>query len=322
MQELSRQVRRLGGKAGRSRAAEVSYGEVLRRSVALASGLDRESARGEWRDDSAVRILVQMLQAEEVPVRLQMVKMLSAIKGDRAGAALAQRAVFDLSPQVREAAVKALQDRPRAEYRPTVLAGLRYPWAPAADHAAEALVALEDQGAVFDLAGLLERPDPRAPVRDEDRTWRVAEVVRVNHLGNCLLCHAPSQDRNDPVRGLIPERGKPLREEYYESRDGNFVRADVTYLKQDFSALQPVPDAGAWPRLQRFDYLVRRREFSADEAARLAPARAAHGKAPTYPQREAVLWALRQLTGEDVGGRSEDWYRLLLWPWLGEEGRQ
>jgi hypothetical protein len=38
-----------------------------------------------------------------------------------------------------------------------------------------------------------------------------------------------------------------------------------------------------------------------------------------YPQREAVLFALRELTGEDLGKSSADWDRFLLGPWLEHE---
>ena len=78
----------------------------------------------------------------------------------------------------------------------------------------------------------------------------------------------------------------------YDILDNLSVRADVIYLKQDFSVLQPVANAKPWPRMQRFDYLVRKRELNAEEAARLT--RDQRGKAETasYPQRDAVLWAL------------------------------
>jgi hypothetical protein len=241
--------------------------------------------------------------------------MLSALKGDKASAALAQRAVFDLSEEVREAAVKALKERPVKEYRPVLLAELRYPWAPAADHAAEALVNLDDRDAASDLAGLLDKPDPAAPFQDKDKNWMAPELVRVNHLGNCLLCHAPSLAKDDPVRGVVPERGKPIPVVYYEDPRGDFVRADVTYLKQDFSAVQTVSghDRGQWPRLQRFDYLIRTRELNKDEVGCLTSTEDAGAWKPaTYPQREAVLWALRELTGEDAGDKSEDWHRRLV----------
>jgi hypothetical protein len=34
--------------------------------------------------------------------------------------------------------------------------------------------------------------------------------VRINHLGNCLLCHSPSTSRADLVRGAVPTPGQPL----------------------------------------------------------------------------------------------------------------
>jgi hypothetical protein len=313
MQELSRELRSTMARFGQSSGSSVSYSEILRRDAELVRYLESLGKRAARQDDAVVRTWVQMFQAENAPVRLQLVKMLAAVKGDKAGAALAQRAVFDLAAEVREAAVKALKDRPHEEYRPVLLAGLRYPWAPAADHAAEALVNLDDREAVADLVGLLDQPDPQVPVQAKDKKWVAPELVRVNHLGNCLLCHAPSFDKDDPVRGLVPERDQPLPQLYYEQQRGTFVRADVTYLKQDFSVVQPVADHGRWPRLQRYDYLVRQRELSDQEAARLTPAEGAGADKPaSYPQREAVLWALRELTGEDLGDKSADWNQFLL----------
>jgi hypothetical protein len=313
MQKLSREVRGASAKLSRSRNSGFSLSEAQRHDSELVRLLDHLKLRAETPDEAAARTLPQMLQAEGVGVRLHLVKMLSAIKGDKASVALAQRVVFDLSQEVREAAVKALKERPAKEYRPTLLEGLRYPWAPAADHAAEALVNLDDRDAALDLAGLLDQPDPLAPFQDKDKKWLAPELVRVNHLGNCLLCHAPSFAKDDPVRGVVPERYKPLPVVYYDDPKGDFVRADVTYLKQDFSAVQPVSDHGQWPRQQRFDYLIRKRELSNDEVALLTSTEDTGAWRPaTYPQREAVLWALRELTGEDVGDKSEDWRRRLV----------
>jgi hypothetical protein len=246
---------------------------------------------------------------------MQVIKALAAVKGNGAGAALAQWAAFDLNSEVREAAVKALKDRPRAEYATVLLDALRYPWPPVADHAAEAFVALKDRQAAFDLARLLDEPDPRAPAQNKDNNWVVPEIVRVNHLANCVLCHSPSCDKKDPMGGLVPERGKELPVVYYESRSGDFIRADVTYLKQDFSVMQPVSKPDKWPRLQRFDYLIRMREMTGDETVRAATTINSHWEDPrTYPQREAVFWALRELMGVDKGTRSEGWFEYLTEP--------
>jgi hypothetical protein len=319
---------------------------VLAARGAVAAGF--ECSAEDWRQEEAIPALVQMLQAEDRPVRLLLVELLGAIKGRCASAALAGRALFDLSPEVREAAVRALADRPRDEYRGQLLAAFRYPWAPAADHAAEALVALDDRASVRRLTALLSEPDPSAPAssdfhyfdpalirktprtkgalpdsavvldagRDGDRRTRlladpddvaspvkappdgvvvVREVVRVNHLRNCLLCHAAATAATDPVRGLVPSQGQPLpppfTTPYYEGQSGTFVRADVTYLRQDFSVPQPVEKADNWPAHQRYDYLVRTRYATRQELFRPA--------AETYPQREAVRWALQQFGVKD-----------------------
>ena len=63
---------------------------------------------------------------------------------------------------------------------------------------------------------------------------------------------------------------------------------------------------------------VRTRALTPQEAAALDKGEPAPHRM-LYPQREAVLFALRELTGEDLGPRSADWQRFLLGPWLGHE---
>jgi hypothetical protein len=264
-----------------------------------------------------VATLFQVLQAEDEPLRMLMLRLLAGIPGPEATAALARRALFDLSAAMRETAVAILKDRRPEDYRPVFLEGLRYPWAPVADHAAEALVALRDREALPQLVDILALPDPAAPRREKDGQWIVPEIVRVNHLRNCLLCHAPSLDRQDPVRGLVPMPGQPLREVYYESHDGDFVRADITYLRQDFSLKQPAEDAKPWPTLQRFDYMVRQRPLTAAEVKQLGlhDGRGQQGAPADYPQRQAVLYALKALAGQEVGSLAETWKRLFPPGW-------
>jgi hypothetical protein len=270
-----------------------------------------------WKDEVGVRLATQMLQAEGPAVRQQLVKKLASIKGNTAGDALARRAVFDLSPEIREEAINALKTRPQTEYRGVLLETLRYPWGPVADHAAEAVVNLGAREMVPDLLLLLDQPDPQAPRQDKDRKWVKAELVRVNHFGNCLLCHSPSCDGSDPVRGLIPVRGEPIPVEYYGRPFGSFIRADITYLKQDFSAMQSVAKPDKWPAEQRFDFIIRQREITAADVPTF-PAGGLNRTEPptTYPQREAVLWALRELSGKDAGQKTADWRQMFLdiWP--------
>lgn len=242
-----------------------------------------------------VPAFVQMLQAEEEPSRDLLIDWLAKNETLISSTALAQRAIFDLSPRVREAAITALKTRPRIIYRSVLLAGLRHPWAPVANHAAEALVALEDREAVPELKTLVDEPNPSGAFRlpgISDRTF-VRELVRVNHLRNCFLCHAPSFDERDLVRGLVPTPGKALSFQYYATRPSKgdiFVRADITYLRQDFSVVHPVAKAAPWPESQRYDYLVRTRVATTEEEVALEKPPA------TYPQREAVLFALKELS--------------------------
>jgi HEAT repeat protein len=367
----------------------------------------RNELRGkqpEWLRAGAIPALMQQLTPEDERLRLMLVALLAEVSDRQASLALANRAAFDLSPDVRGAAIDALKDRPRSEYRQVFLRALRYPWAPAADHAAEALVALNDRAAVPMLVRMLREPDPSAPVSVGGHK-AVREVVRVNHLANCLMCHPPSVTYQDPVPGVVPAvswqfpaasstqalsltnsmnaltsrttstgttsqtgchnytatsstssvnigphgtgtatqsvtvtvstpgsrrtftvtRTLTLAErpELRKTKQPSLttvslpllVRGDVTYLRQDFSVPQPVAQpAGPSPLPMRFDYLVRTRPLSSEEARQLVPADRAD-----YEQRQAVLFALRELTGLDAGLRTASWEAIF--PNAGLEAR-
>jgi hypothetical protein len=240
------------------------------------------------------RILVQMLQVENQEERLILVEELARADDNAATVALARRALFDPSRAVREASIRILKKRSAEVYRAVLRDGLRYPWAPVADHAAEALVRLQDRGAVRQLEQLLDQPDPSLPVFDAGKQNHVVrELVRINHMRNCYLCHGAAPVLEAPIGGRVPPVGKPLGKLYYEEMAGEFVRADITFLRQDFSLFQTVPDPAPWPARQRYDFLVRERPATAQEIARLKKPPA------SYPQREAVLSALHRLTGKD-----------------------
>ena len=147
---------------------------------------------------------------------------------------------------------------------------------------------------------MLDLPDPSAPTLNEQKKWVKAELVKVNHLRNCLLCHSASFSAEDLVRGPIPTPGQPLPRVYYDRVRGDAVRADVTYLRQDFSLIEAVKDHGPWPLGQRFDYFVRSRELTELEVADMVASDAF--PPPSYPQRAAVARALEKLAGSD-GGR-------------------
>src|SRR5262249_19109870 len=90
---------------------------------------------------------------------------------------------------------------------------------------------------------------------------------------------------------------------------GAFVRADITYLKQDFSVPLQVPKPGRWPAVQRFDFFVRERRATARDL-REGLARTAAG---TSDHHQAACFALRELTG--LKPRQEGvaaWKKLIL----------
>jgi hypothetical protein len=298
---------------------------------------ERHGKRPEWLRADAVPTMLQMLMPEETPVRRMLVDLLAEIPEHAATMGLARRAVFDLDAGVRARAVEALRRRPAAAFRPVLLDALRYPWAPAADHAAEALVLLGDKEAVPVLVSLLRLPDPAAPQALPHKGHVVREVVRANHLATCLLCHPPAASGDEPVLGLDPILTVPVVSmsvtqsaavQRLQTTPGShgyggagvnvtnrltpqviqvplLIRGDITYLHQDFSAPLPVAPLRRGlpaPPPLRFDFVVRTRRLAKAEVARL-PSR----PPADYPQRDAVLFALRALTGRDAGPSTEAW---------------
>jgi hypothetical protein len=297
----------------------------------------------EWLQPEAAPALLQILMAEATPIRKILVEMLARIEGTKSTIALAQRAVFDVSPQIREAAVAALRDRPAAVYRPVLLKALRYPWVVPAQHAAEALVELHETGSAPALVSLLNQPDPAGPMTVANNRRVLQDVVRLNHIHNCLVCHAPAASSNDLVLGVDPFVPLPARlqtssmtaasqriaggftdgaSSYRGNAGGGgtrivwlplLIRADITFMRQDFSVRQPVSFVRVpfWgpigSRRQRFDYVLRTRVIPRKLYARFE---ASIGDRTSYPQREAVLFALRELTGKDAGATTEAWMRL------------
>jgi hypothetical protein len=321
MQALSKDLREMGfvsvpGVASRVRFPSGRLADARGTDVSGGSAPEKVAAFKEWCDSNHVEklrgafpTLLQMLQVEDEPTRLLLVKELEKVKNAATTAALASRAMMDLSPQVREAAVEALRKRPADQYKTLLLKGLRYPWPPVADHAALALVELRPGGVVPQLVKLLDKHDPAKQFTDKTTGKRVVkELVRLNHMRNCLLCHAPSSGPQDGlVRAPVPTPGKPLPPAYYQELNAaDWVRADITFLRQDFSVSLKVDHAAPWPDEQRFDFVTRKRKVEPDEASDGAPAPA------TYPQRDAVLYVLRGLTGKkDVGDASESWRKEL-----------
>jgi len=273
--------------------------EEARAAIAEMTDFLRRCRRSYANEPLAVGPLMQMFGPEAEAVREELVGALASIDGKEATVALAKLAVFDLSPKVRGSAIAALISSRAADARPVFLAALRHVWAPAADHAAHALVELDDREARGPLKKLLEAPPPGAPFQKGEK-WHRRELVRVNHLSNCFLCHPPSdhgpKDRGrDALIAPVPVPGKYLPEVYDERRLRSpewGARADIVYLRQDFSVMHKVKKEknDPWPEMQRFDYLVRLRGLTLQELREVNDPGDPAGKAAAgYPQ----LWAVR-----------------------------
>lgn len=302
--EDCRQAERRAGNFGES-------ARTLRQACGTAAEEIR-LLRRRWRSDfdrtlaqinpeQAAPLMLQMLQCESAPFRELLIDYARNDPRPETTRILAQRALFDQDAGHRKAAVTALAGRVIDPARPIFLAALHHPWPFVADRAAEALKSLRDTAAVPQLVNLLDQPDPTAPFASPAGPPVVREVVKINHARNCQLCHAPSWDASDPARVAVPHPDQPLPSSFsteYYSRGDVLVRADVTYLRQDFSMTLPVADPGPWPREQRFDFFVRERPLSPGEVNR-----------PQGPDRHraAVLRTLRGITGRDFGDTADEW---------------
>jgi hypothetical protein len=273
-----------------------------------------------------VAALMQMLATESPDLRLGLVKYLAGVSHVEATRALARLAVFSIEDEVHRAAVEALMVRRERDYSDVLVKGLRYPYPAVARRAADAIAKLDRKDLLPQLVALLEEPDPRAPIEEKaggKRVPVVRELVRVNHHRNCLLCHAPGNTDTvspDTLTAGVPIPGEPLAPPsrgYQPSSPDVVVRIDVTYLRQDFSLLQPVADANPWPEMQRFDFLVRTRTLTDEEANTYREQLEPREEGRLSPYRRAALTALRELTGLEAAPTAEAWRRLLKLPGRG-----
>jgi hypothetical protein len=267
-----------------------------------------------------IAALTQILAAESPDMRLGLVKYLSAVSHVEATRALAKMAIFSSEDAIREAALDALKVRRERDYTEILVKGLRYPWPAVAKQTAEAIVKLERNDLVPQLVSVLEEPDPRAPKMetvDRKRVPMVQELVRLNHHKSCLLCHAPGNTGKvsaDTITAEVPSPNDPLpqdNEGYRNSMPDILVRVDVTYLRSDFSMLQAVADAAPWPEMQRFDFVVRKRSLTDEEATAAREKLEKRKPGELSPYRRAALTALRELTGKDTEPTAEAWKKLL-----------
>lgn len=266
-----------------------------------------------------IAALMQVIAPESVAMRKGLVKYLAGTSHVEATRALAKLAVFAPEDEVRRPAIEALKVRRDRDYTEVLLRGLHYPLPAVAKHAAEAITKLERTDLVPELVSFLEEPDPRVPVKKDMGDQRipvVRELVRINHHRNCLMCHAPAVSGEVPqhvTTAEVPRPDQPLpspSDGYNNSIPDVLVRLDVTYLRQDFSLLEPVADANPWPEMQRFDFLVRTRKLTDQEAKAFPTPKAGM----LSPYQRYTLAALRELTGKDAAPTPAAWRKILDMP--------
>jgi hypothetical protein len=264
-----------------------------------------------------IAALMQVLAPESVAMRKGLVKYLAATSHAEATRALAKLAIFSSEDEVRNPAIDALKVRREKDYSDVLIRGLRYPLPAVAKRATEAMTKLERTDLVPELVSFLDEPDPRSPTIQEVGGQKVPvmrELVRINHHRNCLMCHSPAVQGEVPpavTTAEVPRPDQPLpfpSDGYQNSIPDVLVRLDVTYLRQDFSIMQPVADANPWPEMQRFDFLVRNRVITEEEANAFPAA------AGLSPYQRFALAALRELTGRDTTPTPEAWRKRLDLP--------
>jgi hypothetical protein len=311
-----------GGKGNGAEAFWRHWRSVCAKQDTITDGQPAQAAHV-----AAARVaaLMQMLATESAAVRVGLAKHLATVPHVDATRALARLAVFSAEAEVRHAAIDALALRRERDYTDTLVRGLRYPWPAAARHAGEAIIKLQRTDLVPQLVALLDEPDPRDPFLQDagpKQVPAVRELVRINHHRNCLLCHAPGSQVTGVPNGVLTAP-VPLPDQSLSRPSGGyqqsssppdiFVRVDTNYLRQDFSLMERVVNSAPWPAMQRFDYLVRTRTLSDDEAAAWRAA-LRKGPARVTPYQRIALGALRELTGRDAAPSAEAWRKVLSQP--------
>lgn len=270
-----------------------------------------------------VAALTQMLAPESPDLRRGLAKYLAGASHVEATKALARMAMFSAEDDVRQAAIDALKVRREKDYTDILVNGLRYPHPAVAKRAANAIAKLERADLIPELVAVLERDDARLPVTKEcggKKVTVVRELVKVNHHRNCMMCHSPGGPGTvpgDTLTAEVPVQGQPLptpAQGYAQSSPDLMVRIDVTYLRQDFSATLPVPDAHPWPEAQRFDFFVRERTLTDEQAAEYREKLTPREEGVLSPYHRAALAALRDMTGKDTAPTAAAWRKLLNLP--------
>jgi hypothetical protein len=268
-----------------------------------------------------IAALMQVLAPEPAEWRVALAKYLGRIPHAEATRALARLAIFSEEAEVRQAACQALKARDGKDYTSILVEGLCYPWPAVAQRASETIVELKRTELIPQLIIVLEQPEPGTPSMKEiegKKVVQVRELVRINHHRNCLLCHAPGNTADIPkaaIRAEMPVPGEPFPSHSGYGDRGSTpefaVRIDVTYLRQDFSRRLKVADAGPWPEMQRFDFLVRTRTLTDQETKAHRELLEPREPGDLSPYHRAAVVALRELTGRDTESTAAAWRKVV-----------
>jgi hypothetical protein len=300
--------------------AELQTRPTLTTSKGLKMRVSRDNEDNYYR--ALVSTLIQVLGPEPEKPRTRLARSLATIPHVDATKALAQLALFAPEKEVRATALEGLRLRSDKDYTDILLQGFQYPLPEVSKRAAEALIKLERKDLLANLVDVLERPDPRLPstrMENGKEAAVVRELVKVNHHHNCVLCHAPANTPDVPEWALkvtVPLPSEPFSESYLRPKSKLpippeiFVRIDMTYLRQDFSLMMPVANPDPWPVQQRFDFFVRTRALTPQEAQ----AWQVGAKDGLSPYQQSALLALRELTGRDTQPTAQAWRALLKLP--------
>jgi hypothetical protein len=275
--------------------------------------------------------LMQVLAVQAPAYRIELVRQLQRQPYGEAAviSALGRLALADPDSDVRAAAVRALQREPAKKVGAELIDAFRYPWPIVAERAAEAIIELDRTDLLPALVDLLDEREPTEPIALQDgdkKVLAVREIVKLNHNRNCMVCHAPELSGGSPADLIVevpsPEEALPPLTSplSYASRAGfRSIRANTVHLRQDFSLLRKVADHGIWPEVQRFDYVVRTRVLTTEQAMALNLNRIPNEppRIPS-PHRRAVLYALTRLTSLYPGDTAGDW-RPAIANWLDDQ---
>ena len=146
-----------------------------------------------------------------------------------------------------------------------------------------------------------------------------AEIARLFLVSEPTMAARLTRAKAKMAVAGIPLPDRPLNQSpsgfgYMGGSQGPQIAFNATYLRQDFSVMQKVEKPSPWPEWQRFDFVVRERVLSHEEAAQFRAELGAETADGLTRHQKAALTALRGLTGADAEPTAAAWRRVLDLP--------